>query len=853
MTAHTPKSSCRLAVHWLLAASLQSTALAQVTNGQGDAANVEFNPYFMMRPDGSRVDVSRFSSGNPVTPGRHPVDIYVNGAWVGRDIVRFDASNGVVGPCMDRKLLGRLGLDDPAPVTADQGTPAPAPDDACRPPSAISEDVTWSFDLNDLRLDFSVAQALLKHPPRGSVSPDLWDEGVPSAIVSYNLNSFHTTGLGTNTFLGLDSGLNLGSWHLRQRSSMTWQTGGATGSRYDYQNIATYLQHDIAKLRSQLTIGDAYTDGAVFDSFSVRGVNLGSDDRMLPDSARGYAPMVRGVARSNARVTVTQNGSKLYETTVAPGPFEINDLYATGYGGNLVVTITEADGSQSSFTVPYASVVQLLRPGITRYSATVGEYRDTSLKTSSRDKLVQATVQHGFSNLVTGYAGLVLAEGYQAGLIGGAFNLPVGALALDVTQAQTQIPNISHTSGQSMRLSYSKFVPATSTNMSIAAYRYASSGFWSMRDAMTARANGGAAANVDRPRNQFQLSVNQRLGDRWGNVYFTGSSIEYWNHSNTALTFQVGYSNSMRLLGTSVSYNLSASRLRDVTTGNYTTQVFASLIVPLGSGSQAPMFSVGATHDSAIGSSQQVRLNGSALEDSALTYGLSADHNPSTTTGGGTVQYRSPYTTVSASASGGSQYTQYSAGLQGAVVGHAGGITLANYLGDTIGIVEAKGATGARITNSPGVKIDPFGYAIVPFLQPYNMNTVDLNPKDIPFDVSLDATSVKVAPRANAAVKVRFVALAGRSAIIVARQPDGKSLQFGARVSDGNDTEVGAVGQGGTIFARGIADSGRLQVIWGPGDDQRCALQYQLPPRNERPTFYTRVESVCEPSTRETP
>ena len=248
-------------------------------------------------------------------------------------------------------------------------------------PSAIADDITWTFSVNDLRLDFSVAQALMRHQPRGSVHPAMLDDGVPSATAAYNLNTFHTGGAAgtTTTYLGLDTGLNLGPWHVRQRSSMTWQS---VGQRYDYQNIATYVQRDVPALRSQFTLGDAYTDGAIFDSFSLRGVNLASDDRMLPNSSRGYAPMVRGVARSNARVTVSQNGNKLYETTVAPGPFEIKDLYATGYGGNLLVTVTEADGSESSFTVPYASVVQLQRPGITRYSASAGEYRAGTASTS---------------------------------------------------------------------------------------------------------------------------------------------------------------------------------------------------------------------------------------------------------------------------------------------------------------------------------------------------------------------------------------------------------------------------------------------------------------------------------------
>jgi len=847
-----PRASRALAARWILAAALPGAVHAEELGEAFPVAAVQFNASFLTRSDGTSVDVSRFSLGNPITPGDYPVDLYLNGTWVGRVTVRFQLQNNVVAPCMDRAIITKLNIDERALPPVSQSAIARAIGGECTAPSAISEDITWSFNLNDLRLDITAAQALLRRMPRGAVSPELLDSGVPSATVAYNLNTFHSTGqgAGTTTYLGLDSGLNIGAWHLRQRSSMTWQSVGRNS--YDYQNIATYVQRDIAPWRSQLTIGDAYTDGAVFDSFSVRGVNLASDDRMLPDSSRGYAPLIRGVSHSNARVTVTQNGIKLYETTVAPGPFEINDLYATGYGGNLLVTVTEADGSQSTFTVPYASVVQLLRPGITRYSAAAGEYRNGSTTASRREKLVQGTVQHGFNNLLTGYAGLVLAEGYQAGLIGTAFNLPIGAFAVDFTQARATIPNVDNTSGQSLRVSYSKFVPTTNTNMTIAAYRYATRGFWSMRDAFTARSGSGNANAIDRQRSQVQLTLNQSLGDRWGNIYLSGTSAEYWNRDGTTLMYQVGYSNSMRVLGLPVTYNVAASRQREAQTGRFNTQVSAFLTVPLGKSMQAPILSLGATQGDASNSSQQLRLSGAALEDNAVTYGLNVDRASHSTTGGGNVQYRSPYTTVSASASGGGSYTQYSAGLQGALVAHPGGVTLANYLGDTIGIVEAKGAAGARVANAPGVRIDPFGYAIIPYLQPYNMNTIELDPKGMPLDVSFDATSVQVAPRANSAVRIRFDAVTGRSAIFTVNRPDGKPLPFGATVSDDKKGEIGLVGQSGIIFARGVEESGRLQVTWGKKAGDSCTIEYQLPPRNGNETTYPRIQSECVPDLKET-
>ncbi len=53
----------------------------------------------------------------------------------------------------------------------------------------------------------------------------------------------------------------------------------------------------------------SFTDGALFDSVGLRRVQLSTDDRMYPESQRGYAPIVRGIAGSNARVQCRQGGN----------------------------------------------------------------------------------------------------------------------------------------------------------------------------------------------------------------------------------------------------------------------------------------------------------------------------------------------------------------------------------------------------------------------------------------------------------------------------------------------------------------------------------------------------------------
>ena len=172
-----------------------------------------------------------------------------------------------------------------------------------------------------------------------------------------------------NAYLGLNLGLNVAGWRLRSQENVQWDE--RTGKKH-WTNVNTTATHDITAWKAQLTLGDSYTQGIVFDTTPFRGLTVYSDDRMLPDSQQGYAPTVRGTANTQARVEVRQNGNLLYQTTVAPGPFVVNDLYATGYGGDLTVSVFEADGSMHSFIVPYSAVPMLLRPGVGRWAVTDG-------------------------------------------------------------------------------------------------------------------------------------------------------------------------------------------------------------------------------------------------------------------------------------------------------------------------------------------------------------------------------------------------------------------------------------------------------------------------------------------------
>ena len=244
------------------------------------------------------------------------------------------------------------------------------------------------------------------------VSPKRWDEGINSAQLNYNLSATHQTTPGSSksdqVYGSLNSGANLAGWRLRNQSSL------AQGSdqRTHLQSLQSWVGHDIDALHSQFRIGDSTSGGLFADSLPFRGIQLWYDKDMDPDSLQNFAPTLRGVAKSNAKITVSQNGNIIDTRYVAPGPFAIDDLSLSSGNGDLTVVVTEADGSQHSFVRPYASLPVMLRPNSWDYNFSAGQLRDSS--TEQHPNFSRLSLAHGLSNGSTVYGGLTSSPGYQS-------------------------------------------------------------------------------------------------------------------------------------------------------------------------------------------------------------------------------------------------------------------------------------------------------------------------------------------------------------------------------------------------------------------------------------------------------
>ena len=280
---------------------------AKDTTKSGTVEQVQFDDTFLRAQNGEAINVNRFTRGNAVSPGKYVVEIVVNGSRIAREDVRFVANKGEIAarPCLSRALLQRAGVDlGKADAAAGRGNTAAAADaELCGDIGSIIPGATVDFDFEEQRLEVSVPQAYMRNSARGYVSPDQWEQGVNAGFLSYNANTFRTGGSGldsTQSYLGLNAGVNIGAWHLRHQSSVT----AATGQSTQFDNIATYVQRDVEAARA----GDAgrfLHDGR---SLRQRFLPWCPDRNRRPHAARIAARLRAGRAR-HRRVERPRDGA----------------------------------------------------------------------------------------------------------------------------------------------------------------------------------------------------------------------------------------------------------------------------------------------------------------------------------------------------------------------------------------------------------------------------------------------------------------------------------------------------------------------------------------------------------------
>lgn len=781
-----------------------------------------------------KSDLALFEQGLQ-QPGTYRMDVLLNGERVDSQDITLRLLSKPDGrrdlqPCLSTTQLLRWGVKvDTWPGLTQAGGSTTCVRLAAIPQAASSADVTA------LQLHLDIPQAALQPRYSGLAPEALWDDGITAFLMNYNAGTSRTDGGGagqSSSWAQLLPGFNAGPW--RVRSSWSWQSGG------QWQRGYSYAARGLSSLKSRLALGERTTSGEVFDGVPFTGVMLATDESMTPAGERTFSPAVSGVARTRARIEVRQNGYLLKTLQVAPGPFDIQDLPASG-GGDLQVTVHETDGHNQFFTVPWQTPAVALHTGYLKYSLAGGYYRAAGTGTVAAP-LVQGTAMYGLPHGLTVYGGLQAAAHYNSlsfGLGGSLGRL--GAISADTIAARSELSDGSREAGTSWRVRYSSRLDATGTGFSLTSTQHTSPGYRKLVEVMDSwQREGGRYQTVrgGQMRGRSTLTMNQPLG-ALGSIGLNANRTRLWGDKGSNSGYGISWSTSLRGISVSVSWQqnrLPVSGYRDSTLNMW-------LSVPLTGGTNASW----SLYEPSRGSRrQEAGLSGLGMDD-RLSWAVRARYLSDVPVGqrsnstlhlGWSGTYGQSEADYGYSPSG----RNIGAGVSGGVIVHRHGVTLSQPLSETVALVSAPGATGVNVTGWPGVRTDLLGYTAASGMNSYQENTVSLDPTALPDDVEVTQTDVKVVPTVGAVVAAKFSTRTGARAIVTLHHPDGSPVAFAAPVSaEGVEGSVGMVGDGGQAYLSGLPARGTLRVREGAGT---CRAGYRLPAEKSLAGLYA-LSAVC--------
>ncbi|AYW53162.1 fimbria/pilus outer membrane usher protein [Raoultella ornithinolytica] len=812
-----------------------------------------FDPAFISSVNGGDTsnipDLSVYQSVNAQAPGDYRVDVVFNGRYLETKNVKFitdtrsnklDKKLNLI-PCFTLDVLSQYGVrvkSFPELKESEQG---------CSNFDIIPDSKTI-FDFAAQRLDISVPQAAISTVANDYIPPEKFDDGINAMFVNYQFNGSQDYKSDNEYYsLNLESGINIGPWRVRNLSM--WNKSKGESDHFDSAYL--YLQRSLRSISSNLIIGESSSLSGIFDSVPFSGVQLATDTSMLPESMRGYAPVIRGIAKTNARVVIKQNGYQVYQTYVAPGAFEITDMYPSGGSGDLYVTVEESDGSRQNFIVPFAVLPVMLREKQFEYEITSGKYRPY-VGTIDDTPFTQATAKYGLTSSATIFGGVQASAKYQALSSGIGYNLAsLGALSADVTQAWSKKRYDDKTSGQSWRLRYGKNIIETGTNFTIAGYRYSTKGFNTLSEVLNTYAHDGYYYSGRSLRNRTNFTLNQSLGRAHGSVSISALVEDYWDNKRTNKSLSLGYNGGWRGINYYLGYSYSRYTWGIYSSGRESRndqRVALTISIPLSNWLPNTYASYQITESSPGSTDQYVSVGGIALEDNNLDWNIQQGYsNREYYSGDIRGAYNGSRGSVSAGYSYDNNSRRFDYGANGSLIAHADGITLGQNISNAAVLIKAPGLDNVRLSSDSTIVTDGRGYAIVPYITPYRSTDITLDSTSFGEEMELMQTTQRVVPTRGAIVRTNYAGNIGLRAFIHLKTPSGREVPFGAMVtlSGAAKSQASIVSDAGMVYMTGLQPTGVLTVSWGKKAGQQCTAIYTLSAGQKKNSGVSQAEALC--------
>lgn len=801
-----------------------SLASMNTTNKQGKI--IIFNDELLSAEDKKNIDLSLFSRDDFLPEGIYDLQVEVNGRIVGTYAIQLKYSGKEeegAKPCFTRQIVKKLNLTEAAFKTLNDNSTS-----TCIKLDLLKGTVV-NTKLSEQNIYINIPANYLEQDYPNWDPPSRWDDGIPGVLLDYYVdlqkrmhhisgNDQSATGMGT-------AGLNAGPWRLRG----DWRAASSENTKFRWDRI--YAWRAIPQLKSKLSAGEIYNQSSIFDSFLFRGAMLKSDESMLPPALRGYAPEITGIARSNAKVIVSQGKRILYETQVAAGPFRIQDM-SDSISGQLEVEVQEQDGSTQRFNIDTASIPYLTRPGSVQYAITAGKPSDIRHRVRG-PVFSSGELSWGVSNGWSLYGGLLAGQDYQAAVTGfGRDLLILGAVSLDATESRAVMPDKKKAVGRSYRLSYSKSFDEIKSQVTFAGYRFSERNFMNMDDYLNTL---NFRTSSPGSKEMYTISFSKQLTEADANMYINYNRRTYW-HRPASEYWALAFSKTLRsglLKNASISvsaYTNEGGKTRD-------NGGFLNLSIPFGQGLR-----LGGGASFGNDNRYFTSVSGSTSERTSFQASAGKSRRANDVSG-----YLDTSTDF-AELTGNADYSS-TGDLAGGVsirggitmTAHGGAFHRVNAMGDTRLLIDTDGVSNVPVRGyGDSVMSNRAGKAVISDINSYYRNQISVDIENL--NMRAEAlNSVTEATLTEGAVGYRhFDILSGDKELLTVSLPDGSAPPLGAVARNMKGQDTGIFDDNGVVYLSGIRPGEKMDIIWG--GKERCSLHF---PQKNGPAIDGSKTLVC--------
>lgn len=728
------------------------------------------------------------SDATPLVGADLYLDVTLNGNPVGLVHLGYDNGKLYVGAQTLRQLGFRIPQETSGPVNLN--------------------------DIDQLNIDYNVQQQTLAltaplnvldlattqlNPPAENAPMASSSRG---ALLNYDVYAQQGDESSFNTFSELRAFNSLGVLSTTQLTQYsTVANANNTFNRLDTSWRSSFPQDMLA-----LTVGDTLTSSLAWSRPThIGGIQIGTDFGLQPYMPTTPLPAYLGSATVPSNVELYVNGVRYYNGEVPAGSFQINTMPNISGAGTGQVMMTDALGRTTVQNFSFYNDQQLLRAGLTSWSAELGAVRENYGYSSfgyASVPVLSGTWRRGISNTFT--AG-VHAE-TSDGLINAGFSndwIPgsrSGTLSTALAASADSGKN-GFLYSVGYRWSADKFNFSTTTTATSGDYRDVATHYGEPPPTLTSNTVIGysmaSAGNVSLSYLQFR--------------YPHETAVRYANASwYKSVTDNVS-------LNAGFNQNIDDDRDRSI-----------YLMVTVTTGNNLSASSTIQHTNNETG--YQLNASQTPPADGGWGWNIAANQQASRQSGQGEVGYLGRY---------GKAYTGFSrlpdnhygyAGVTGSLVTMGGGLFAAREINNGFAVVSTDGVPDVpvKLQNNLVGHSDDQGLLLVTSLNSYQSNQISIDPMDLPANMRISRVEANATPADRSGTLVSFGITPVRAAQVILVDVQGKAIPEGsmANATTGSG-QSSVVGFDGMTWFDTLEQHNRLRVDTETGS---CNVQFDYPP-----------------------